>query len=117
MKIYISTCIINGYNEEFAYNRGSDPMISLDKALDLLKWGAISKDDFEGDPEQILANNTIADRAVINFKELNVANKTLNDVQIRVNHKLRYDLVFGERLLKKMGDFKFNTKTKTLTIE
>ncbi len=114
--IYISTCIINGYNEEFAYDRGSDPMISLDKALDLLKWGAISKDDFEGDPEQILANNTIADRAIINFKDLNVANKTLNDVQIRVNHKLRYDLVFGERLLKKMGDFKFNTKTKTLTI-
>jgi len=115
--IYITTCIINGYNEEFAYDRGSDPMISLDKALDLLKWGAISKDDFEGDPEQILANNTIADRAVINFTEINVANKSVRDVKVKVNHKLRYDLVFGERLMKRFGSFSYNTKTKILTIE
>ena len=115
--IYISPCIINGYNEEFAYDKGSDPMISLDKALDLLKWGAISKEDFDGDPEQILANNTIADRAIINFKEINVANKSVTDVKIRVNHKLRYDLVFGERLMSQLGSFRFNTKTKMLTID
>jgi len=115
--IYISTCIINGYNEEFAYDRGSEPMISLDKALDLLKWGAISKEDFEGDPEKILANNTIADRAVINFKEITIANKTVNDVKIKVNHKLRYGLVFGDSLLKRFGKFTFNPKTKTLTID
>ncbi len=115
--IYISTCIINGYNEEFAYDRGSEPMISLDKALDLLKWGAISKEDFEGDPEKILANNTIADRAVINFKEITITNKTVKDVKIRVNHKLRYELVFGDSLLKRFGKFTFNPKTKTLTID
>lgn len=114
--IYITVCIINGYNEEFAYDRGSDPMISLDKALDLLKWGAISKDDFEGDPEQILANNTIADRAVIMIKEVNIANKSAVNVKIRVNHKLRYDLVYGENLMKQLGSFSFNTKTKMLTI-
>ncbi|NOX84616.1 MAG: OmpA family protein [Chlorobi bacterium] len=114
--IYISTCIINGYNEEFAYDRGSEPMISLEKALDLLKWGAISKEDFEGDPEKILANNTIADRAIINFKEITITNKTVKDVKIRVNHKLRYGLVFGDSLLKRFGKFSFNPKTKTLTI-
>ncbi len=115
--IYISSVIINGYNEEFAFDRGSDPMISLDKALDLLKWGAISKEDFEGDPEKILAGNTIADRAVINFKEINVANKSVENVKIRVNHKLRYDLVFGDRLMKQLGKYSYNTKTKLLTIE
>ncbi len=115
--IYISTCIINGYNEEFAYDRGSEPMISLDKAIDLLKWGAISKDDFEGDPEKILANNTIADHAVINFKEITIANKTVKDVKIKVYHKLRYGLVFGDSLLKRFGKFNFNPKTKTLKIE
>jgi peptidoglycan-associated lipoprotein len=115
--IYITPCIIDGYNEEFAYDKGSDPMISLEKALDLLKWGAFSKDDFEGDPAEILANNTIADRAVINIKEINVANKTVTDIKIRVNHKLRYDLVFGESLMKQFGSFSFNTKTKMLTIE
>jgi len=115
--IYITTCIINGYNEEFAFDKGSDGMISLDKALDLLKWGAISKDDFEGDPEQILANNTIADRAIINFKEINIANKSVTDIQLKVNHKLRYGLVFGDRLLKQFGSYTYNTKTKTLTLD
>jgi peptidoglycan-associated lipoprotein len=115
--IYITPCIIDGYNEEFAYDKGSDPMISLEKALDLLKWGAFSKEDFDGDPEEILANNTIADRAVINIKEISVANKTITDIKIRVNHKLRYDLVFGESLMKQFGSFSFNTKTKMLTID
>ncbi len=114
--IYISTCIINGYNEEFAYDKGSEPMISLDKALDLLKWGAISKENFEGDPEKILANNTIANRAIINFKEITIANKTVKDVKIRVNYKLRYGLVFGDSLMKRFGKYSYNTKTKTLTI-
>lgn len=114
--IYISTCTINGYNEEFAYDKGSEPMISLDKALDLLKWGAISKEDFEGDPEKILANNTIADRVIINFKEITIANKTVKDVKIRVNYKLRYGLVFGNSLMKRFGKYSYNTKTKTLTI-
>ncbi len=41
--IYITTCIVNGYNEEFAYDKNSPAMISLDKAMDLLRWGAISK--------------------------------------------------------------------------
>lgn len=115
--IFLTACIINGYNEEFAYDKTSYGMISLDKALDLLKWGAISKEDFEGDPEKVLANNTIADKAVINFKEINIANKSVNNVQLTVNYKLNYDLVFGEKLMKQFGDFSFNTKTKILTIK
>ncbi len=114
---YLSTCILAGYNEQFAYDKGADPMISLDKAMELLKWGAISKEDFEGDPEKVLANNTIADRAVINIKELTIANITITDVQLKVTYKLKLDLVFGERLLSRFGKFNFNTTTNKLTIE
>ncbi|RLD45409.1 MAG: hypothetical protein DRI89_01065 [Bacteroidetes bacterium] len=115
--IYISTCIVDGYNEEFAYDKTSPAMISLDKALDLLKWGAISKDSFEGEAEKVLANNTIADKAIINIKEITIANKTIKDVQLKVNYKLRYGLVFGDKLLKRFGPYKFNTKTHKLTVE
>ena len=91
-------------------------MISLDKALDLLKWGAISKNDFEGDPEKILANNTIANKAIINIKEINIANQKVENVMLRVNYKLNYGLVFGDRFLKKFGKYSYNTKTNKLTI-
>ncbi len=114
---YISTCIINGYNEEFAFDRTADAMISLDKAMDLLKWGAISKEDFEGDPERILADNTIADRAIINIKEINIANQKVENIKVKVNHKLNYGLVFGDRLMKKFGKYSYNVKTHKLTIK
>ena len=115
--IYISSCIIDGYNEEFAYDRTSPAMISLEKALDLLKWGAISKDSFEGEIEKILADNTIADKAIINIKELTIANKTIENIQIKVNYKLRYGLVFGDKLMKRFGPYKYNTKNHKLTVE
>ena len=114
---YVSTCIINGYNEEFAYDKGADAMISLDKAMDLLKWGAISKEDFEGDPERVLANNTIANRAIIVIKEINIANQKVENARLKVNYKLNYGLVFGDRLMKKFGKFSYNVKTHKLTIE
>ena len=115
--IYISSCVINGYNEEFAYDKNSPVMISLEKALDLLKWGAISKDDFEGDPEQILAENTIADRAIINIEEIRIANKTVRNIKIKVNHKLKYGLVFGDALMKQFAEYKYNTETKKLSFD
>lgn len=114
---YVTTCIINGYNEEFAFDRTADAMISLDKAMDLLKWGAISKDDFEGDVERILADNTIANRAIIIIKEINIANKKVENVKLMVNHKLNYGLVFGDRLMKQFGKYTYNKNTHKLTIE
>jgi peptidoglycan-associated lipoprotein len=114
---YVSTCIINGYNEEFAFDQNADAMISLDQAMDLLKWGAISKEDFEGDPERVLADNTIADRSIINIKEINIANKKVENVKVKVTYKLNYGLVFGDRLMKQFGKYSYNTKTHKLTIE
>ncbi len=114
---YISICIINGYNEEFAFDRSSDPMISLDKAMDLLKWGAISKEDFEGDPERVLANNTIADKSYVTIKEINIANQKVENIKVQVRHKLNYGLVFGDRLMKQFGKYSYNVKTHKLTIE
>ncbi len=115
--INIAKCIINSYNEDFAYDRTSSAMISLDKAMDLLKWGAISKDDFDGNPEEILVDNSIRDKAVINIKEINIANKSVKNIKVQVNHKLRYGLVFGDRLMKQLGKYTYNTKTSILTID
>lgn len=114
---FISTCIIMAYNEEFAYDRHSVAMISLDKAMALLKGGAIGKEHFEGNAEEILIDNSIVNNAIINMPEITIANKTVTDVKVKVNHKLRYDLVLGDLLLKRFGEFNFDKTTHKLTFK
>jgi peptidoglycan-associated lipoprotein len=114
---FISTCIVMAYNEEFAYDRHSQAMISLEKAMSLVKGGAIGKENFEGDAEAILANNSIRNNAFVIIPEINIANRTLTDVRLQVKHKLKYDFVFGDKLLNEFGEFKFDTTTHKLTFK
>ncbi|PLX02503.1 MAG: hypothetical protein C0595_10490 [Marinilabiliales bacterium] len=114
---FISTSVVLGYYEKFAYDRHSEAMISLDKALMLLKGGAIGKEDFEGDPTEILVENSIRDNAIIVIPEITIANKTVNDLKVKVKHNIRYGLVLGDSALKLFGDFKFDKTTHKLTFD
>lgn len=114
---YISTCIIMAYNERFAYDRHSVAMISLDKAMALLKGGAIGKENFEGNAEEILVDNSIKNNAIIIIPEITIANKTINNVPLKVNHNLRHDLVFGDKILNLFGEFTFNKNAHKLTFK
>ena len=115
--VYLSECLVNSYREEFAYDQHAPAMISLDKAMDLLKSGGISKEDFDGDISKVLKNNTIAKNAIINLKEVRIANKSVFDVKVRVDYKLKYDLVFGDKTLKRFGKYRYDTKTHKLIID
>lgn len=114
---YISTCVIMAYNENFAYDRHSIAMISLDKAMALLKGGAIGKENFEGNAEEILVDNSIKNNAIIIIPEITIANKTINNVQLKVSHNLKYDLVFGDKILNLFGEFSFDKNTHKLTFK
>lgn len=114
--VYLTECLVNSYRETFAYDQYSPASISLNKAMDLLKSGGISKEDFEGDPAKVLKDNTIANHAIINLKEVRIANKSVSDVKVQVNYKLKHDLVFGRDVLKRFGNYTFNTKTHKLVI-
>ncbi|MBE9492292.1 MAG: OmpA family protein [Bacteroidetes bacterium] len=104
----IAPCIINGFNDEFYYDVNIKAQISLQKALDLLKEGSISKGDFQGDPAEVLGNNTIKNNAVLIIKDLRIAGKTINDVEVVVSHRLKSPLVFGKTTLQKFGKFTIN---------
>ena len=114
---YVSTVVINGYDEQFVFDRNQLALIALDKAREMLQKGVISKDDFEGDPEEILKDNTIADGAVIRLAFVRIANKTLSDIQVRVDYRLKTGLVLGDRILKKFGKYHFDTKKQLLIFD
>lgn len=107
-------CRIDGYNEKFIYLRNESASISLAKAMEFLSKGIISRDNLLGDAEQMLKEGSIADGAVFTLKEVSIANRTLKDVEITVKHKLDGDIVFGQRLLSRMGEFEFNSQLKKL---
>lgn len=115
--LYVTGCVINGYHEEFTYDKKQFGIISLKKAMEMLQNGVISKDDFAGNPEEILKNNTIANRAVINLMNVRIANKTVQNIQIMVDYQLNRGLVFGDRILSKFGKYHFNTQKKLLILD
>lgn len=115
--LYITSCLMNGYAESFVYDRNSSGMVSLKKALELLKDGVISKKNFEGNVEEVLRNNTIADYAVILFDKVRIANKTVKDVRVIVNYRLNFGIVFGNYILRKFGKYHFNTQKHELIFD
>lgn len=114
--LYVANCFINGLQEPFMYDRGNSALISVKKTIQLLNEGIISKEDFIGNASQILQNNTVANHAILNLKELSIGGKTIKNLQIIVSKDLFFDIVFGDQVLKKLGSFEFNTKKNLLII-
>ena len=112
-----SVLTINGYSVQFTYEKNAVPSISLEKAMELLTKGAISKYDFEGDPNEILAGNTIANNAVFIVDEMTIADHTIKDVEFIVNHKLRHPLLIGLKSMNKVGIFSFDENKKEIVFE
>ena len=114
----MSTCIINGYNMEFTYvKRVRGFNISIDEALRLLKEGAISKNDFEGDINKVLAEGTISDRAVFYLNEVRIGDNVVNDISATVIHDMEEQVMFGEATLKMFGKFTIDYDKKEIVFE
>ncbi|MFZ4462949.1 MAG: OmpA family protein [Bacteroidales bacterium] len=111
---FLIPCYVADHEEKFVYDKTSVAMISLKKALELLKEGTINKESFEGEVDKIISTGSIADKAVFKISQIRIADKTLKDVKLTVSHALKSDFVFGQELLNQYGEFKIDPKSKTL---
>ncbi len=105
---------VDGYRESFTYSQNADFLISEARALKLLTDGRLTADDFKGDTEKILGTGTIADGAIIVVKEIRFAGHSLYNVECKVVKKMVEDWVIGQKTMKQMGNYEFNTKEKKL---
>lgn len=103
-------CIVNGYTVQFTLDPKLRPQISVEETLRLLSLGAIGKQDFQGNPDEVLANGTVANRSLLNIKELTVANETIRDVEFMVVTNLGYPLVIGNTVLTAFGEYTVDTQ-------
>ena len=103
--MFQSDCMVNGSTVGFEYDpKEKEFYISSSEALRLLKSGAISKDDFEGDPTKIIGEGSIADKSVFTVKELKIGKNSIYDVKATVNRKVAM-IRFGENTLKLFGTY------------
>ena len=105
---------VDGYRESFTYSQNADFLISEARALKLLTDGRLTADDFKGDTEKILGTGSIADGAIIIVKEIRFAGHSLYNVECKVVKKMVEDWVIGQKTMKQMGNYEFNTKEKKL---
>ncbi len=105
---------VDGYNEPFTFSQNADFCISESRALDLLKNGRLTADDFKGDVEKILTTGGIQDGAIVVIKEVRIAGRSLYNVECKVVNKMIEQWVIGQKDMKKLGNFEFDTKEKKL---
>ena len=80
--------IVDGYKEPFTYSQNADLCVSESRALQLLKDGRITADDFKGDTEKILTTGGIANNSIVVIKEVRIAGRSLYNVECKVVSKM-----------------------------
>jgi peptidoglycan-associated lipoprotein len=111
---FIIPCIVAEHEEKFVYDKTSVALISLKKAMELLKNGDINKENFIGDIDKVLTTGSIADKAVFKISSVRIANRTTQNAELTVSHTLKSDFVFGQQLLNECGEFSIDSKSKML---
>jgi peptidoglycan-associated lipoprotein len=108
-------CIVNEFNLDITLDEQDRGLFfSVDQTLELLKNGAISKNDFSGDADKILANGSVQDKAVFVVAEIRLANKSIFDVEATVSQKIKVPVMMGESILKKFGAYTLDKDKKQL---
>ena len=105
---------VDGYSEPFTYSQNADFCVSESRALELLKNGRISADDFKGDVDKILTTGGIANDAIFVIKEVRIAGRSLYNVECKVVKRMVEQWVIGQKNMKQLGNFEFDTKDKKL---
>jgi len=108
----IANCTFNDHNFSFIFKEDAEAEIPLREALKLLNSGAITKDDFVD--EDALKNGTIVNGSELYIKELSIAGKTVRNLVIKVNNRIKDKLILGESTLIMFGLFNFDTEKQII---
>ncbi|RLB68182.1 MAG: hypothetical protein DRH03_10130, partial [Deltaproteobacteria bacterium] len=111
-------CEINGYPIKVYINkRYNQPFISLESALNLLRDGAISKGDFAGDANEVLANSSIADKAVFLVEELKIDKNFITLFEVTVSHKIPTGFYLDEATFSLIGKYTIDEEKMEMVFE
>jgi hypothetical protein len=111
-------CFINGLREVVILNESErTAVISLNSALGLLRDGYITKDDFEGNPEKVLAGGTIANNAKFIISDLKIGLRSEYDIRVTVDSKYDLPLTIPASVMKRFGEYIIDREKNMLFFE
>lgn len=111
-------CEVNSYAiDMYIDKRLNVPYISLEAALNLLRDGAISKDDFAGDPNEVLANSSILDKAVFLIEEIKVDKNYITMIEVTVSYKIPTGFYLDENTFNMLGKYRIDEEKKEVIFE
>ncbi len=105
-------CILNEEVFTFIYKEDVDAEIPLRAALILLNEGIINESDFLN--KEDLKDGSIRNGAEFYINTLKIANKTVRNLSIKVNNRLKDKLILGESTLIMFGLFNFDPENKII---
>jgi peptidoglycan-associated lipoprotein len=116
---FLLPMIINGLNYQVAFAEGEESYLQFSRAetLKLLQQGVISKTDFDGDTETILANSSVADKAVFKLREVRIGTKIQRNIKARVSALQKVQVMLGEDLLNRFGQYTIDRKKKEMYLK
>lgn len=117
-QMYDTDCMINGYSKEVIYTPLTKLVTcSVDFALELLQQGIIKKEDFKGNPDDIISTGNIVHKSVFTIKDFRLGNKTIRNVDVYVWHGSLYPFLINEVTLKKFGKPVIDENLQIITFE
>jgi aspartyl protease family protein len=109
------SAVINGFTTQVTLSEeGPGLSFSSEQTLKMLKAGAIGKTDFDGDPEKILGNNSVADKSIFTVGEITITTKSAFDLEATVLQKQKAAVLMNEKVLKRFGTFSIDKEKKQL---
>jgi peptidoglycan-associated lipoprotein len=112
MQVY---CYLNDFSTQAIIS--SDSLLSsLDQRIvqDLLKKGAINRNDFTGKFEEIMVDGKIKENSLLNISKIRLGEIVISNVSVEVRSGLNGYLLIGKDMLDKFGEYTINSEKSQL---
>jgi peptidoglycan-associated lipoprotein len=108
-------CFVNSYETQaIVISENGSSYIGEQKLIGLMRIGAISKSNFEGNAEEILQNNQVQDGAVINIGNLRIGDISHENFRVLVRKDIDLPLTLGSDIIEIFGTCKIDDLQKQL---
>ena len=102
--LYYVPCKINGEKSDFIFDTGATTIsLSASFADRLLSQGLLSKNDFKGEAEAMVADGSTSKVIIVNIKDVEIGGLHLRNVMATIKEQQNAPLLLGQSVIEKLG--------------